>query len=105
MLQRLSIDTKGRVGRSLEQGGKRTILVSEIKRINQGIRAANLHHETNIMFIAIMRFNSVRKVFILCATILIVQEQTQTTAFRDGWQYKALSLFLLVAFLDLRNGV
>jgi hypothetical protein len=57
------------------------------------------------MFIAIMRFNSVREVFILRATILIVQEQTQTTAFLDGWQYKALSLFLLVAFLSVRNGV
>ena len=74
MLQRLSIKTKGRVGRSLGQGGKRTILVSEIKRINQGICAVNLHHKTNSMFITITRFDSVREVFILRATILIVQE-------------------------------
>ena len=57
------------------------------------------------MFIAIMCYNSVREVFILRATILIVQEQTQTTAFLDGWQNNALSLYLLVAFLDLQNGV
>ena len=52
-----------------------------------------------------MCYNSVREVFILRATILIVQEQTQTTAFLDGWQNNALSLYLLVAFLDLQNGV
>jgi hypothetical protein len=105
VLQRLSIKNKGRVGRRLGQGGTRTILVSEIKRINQGICAVNLRHKTNSMFIAIMCYNSVREVFILRATILIVQEQTQTTAFLDGWQNNALSLYLLVAFLDLQNGV
>jgi hypothetical protein len=88
----------------LGQGKKRTILVPEIKRINQGNRVADLHHKTNIMFNAIVSFNSVREVFIWRATILIVKEQAQTPAFFVRWQYKALSLFLLVAFLDVRKG-
>lgn len=53
---------------------KRTIMVSEIKRINHCIRFSNVHHKANIMVVAIVSFHSMREVLSLRTTIFIVED-------------------------------